>query len=82
MCCAYRYFSITAAKISRTDHWHSTVLNKSAIYEHKCLENIKKLYKQPGKCDDQQQFKDILESAIVSTPGVFTDNSPIYPITS
>ena len=43
-------------------------LSNNALYEHKCLENIKKLYKQAGKCDDQQQFKDILEDAMVSTP--------------
>ena len=43
-------------------------LSNNNIYEHKCLENIKKLYKQAGKCDDQQQFKDIIEAAMVSTP--------------
>ena len=26
-------------------------LSNNAIYEHKCLENIKKLYKQAGKYD-------------------------------
>ena len=57
-------------------------LSKNAIYEHKCLENIKKLYKQAGKCDDQQQFKDILEAAMVSTPEGFTNISPISPMTS
>ena len=57
-------------------------LSNNTIYEHKCLENIKKLYKQAGKCDDQQQFKDILEAAMVSTPEGFTDNSPIYTTTS
>ena len=36
-------------------------LSNNAIYEHKCLENIKKLYKQSGKCDDQKQFKGIIE---------------------
>ena len=36
-------------------------LRKHSIYEHKCLENINKLYKQAGKCDGQQQFKDIHE---------------------
>ena len=55
-------------------------LSNNAIYEHKYLENIKKLYKQSGKCDDQQQFKDILEAAMVSTPEGFTFNSPISPI--
>ena len=29
-------------------------LSNNTIYEHKCLEKIKKLYKQDGKCDDQQ----------------------------
>ena len=55
-------------------------LSNNAIYEHKCLENIKKLYKQDGKCDDHQQFKDILEAAMVSTPEGFTENSPISPM--
>ena len=29
-------------------------LSKNAMYEHKCLENIKTLYKQAVKCDYQQ----------------------------
>ena len=41
-----------------------------------------KLYKQAGKCDDQQKFKDILESAMVSTPEGFANDIPIYPMTS
>ena len=57
-------------------------LSNNTLYEHKCLENIKKLYKQAGKCDDHQQFKDIIEVAMVSTPEGFTDNSSIYPRTS
>ena len=55
-------------------------LSNNALYEHKCLQNIKKLYKHAGKCDDQQQFKDILETDMVSTPEGFTDNSPIFPM--
>ena len=43
---------------------------------------IQKLYKQDGKYDDQQQFKDIIEAAMVSTPDGFTDNSPISPMKS
>ena len=39
-----------------------------------------KLYKHAGKCDDQQQFKDIIEVAMVSTPEGFTDNSTRYPM--
>ena len=57
-------------------------LSNNAIYEHKCLENIKKLYKKSGKCDGQQQFKDIIEDAMESTPKGFTNNSPISPRTS
>ena len=49
------------------------------MYGHRCLENIKKLYKSAGKCDDQQQYKGIIESEMVSTPKGFTDNSPISP---
>ena len=54
-------------------------LSSNTIYEHKFLENIKTLYKQYGKCDYQQQFKDIIESAMVFTPEGFTNNGPIYP---
>ena len=43
-------------------------LGKNSIYGHKCLENIKKLYKQAGKCDYQQQLKDIIEADMISTP--------------
>ena len=68
------------------DHVHTIgigpFLINNTIYEHKCLENIKKLYEQAGKCDDQQQFKDILEDAMVSNTEGFTDNITIYPRTS
>ena len=57
-------------------------LSNNSIYEHKCLENIKTLYKQAGKCDDQQQFENILEDAMVSTTEGFTSDSPISPTTS
>ena len=35
-----------------------------------------------GKYDNQQQFKYIIEAAMVSTPEGFTNNSPIYPMIS
>ena len=35
-------------------------LSNNAIYEHKCLENIIKIYNQASKFDDQQKFKDII----------------------
>ena len=28
--------------------------------EHRCMNNIKKIYKHAGKCDDQQNLKDII----------------------
>ena len=57
-------------------------LSKNALYEHKCLQNINKLYTHDGKWDDQQQFKDIIEDAMVSTTEGFIDNSTIYPMKS
>ena len=47
------------------------------MYEHIYLENIKKLYKYDGKCDDQQNNKAIIEAQMVYTPGAFNDNSPM-----
>ena len=43
---------------------------------------INNLYKHAGKCDDQKQFKDVLEAAMVSNPEVLTNNSHISPMTS
>ena len=43
-------------------------LSNNTIYEQKCLENIKTLYKQAGKFDDYQKCKDILEADMVSNP--------------
>ena len=57
-------------------------LSNNDIYEHKCLENIEKLYKQAGKCDDHQKFKDIPEADMVSTHEESTNISPISPRTS
>ena len=33
------------------------------------------IYISSGKCDDQHPYKDMIEAAMVSTPGVFNDNS-------
>ena len=54
-------------------------LRHSEMYEHRCMENINKLYKSVGKCDDQQQYKDIIEVEMVSTPEGFTNNTQISP---
>ena len=59
------------------DHVHTIGVHpsliKNTLYEHKCLEHIKRWYKQAGECDDQQQFKDIIEADMVSTPEGFTE---------
>ena len=41
-----------------------------------------KIIQKAGKCDDQQQFKDILEADMVSTPDGFSKKSSISPMTS
>ena len=44
-------------------------------FEHICMNNIKKIYQHAGKFDDQQNLKYIIETALLSTPEGFTDNS-------
>ena len=42
---------------------------------------INELYQYAGNSEYQQQFKDIIEADMVSTPEVLTNNSHISPIT-
>ena len=51
-------------------------------FEHRCMNNIKKIYQHAGTCDDQQNLKDIIDAAILSTPEGVTDNSPNVHMTS
>ena len=44
------------------------------------LKTSKNYTKKGGKFDDQQKFKYILEADMVSTPEVFNNNSPTYPM--
>ena len=44
-----------------------SLCNRS-YFEHKFLNNIKKIYQHAGKCDDQQNLKDTLDSDMVYTP--------------
>ena len=46
------------------------------------MNNIKKIYQHAGKCDDQQNLKDIIDAAIISTPEGVTDHSPNVHLTS
>ena len=55
-------------------------LRNSYLSGHVGFQNFKKLYQHAGKCDNQQQFKDIFESDMVSTTKLFTNNSPRSPM--
>ena len=68
------------------DHMKTIGIDLSSFFrssfEHRYMNNIKKIYQHAGKCDDQQNLKDILEAAILSTPEGLTDNIPNAPISS
>ena len=51
-------------------------------FEHRCMNNIKKIYQHAEKCDDKQNLKDIIDDAILYTPEGVTDNSPNVHMTS
>ena len=61
------------------DHIKTIGIDQSSFtrssFEHSCMNKIKK-NQHAGKCDDQQNLKDIIEDALLSTPEGFTDNSP------
>ena len=40
-------------------------LFKRSSFEHKYLIKIEKIYQHAGKCDDQQNLKDVLDAAMV-----------------
>ena len=42
-------------------------LSSNALFQHRYLQNINKLYKHAGKCYNHQKFKCIIEAAMVST---------------
>ena len=46
------------------------------------MNNIKNIYQNAGKCDDQQNLKDILDAAMVSTPEEITYDSTNVAMTS
>ena len=54
----------------------------SSSFEHKCMNNIKKIYQHARKCDYQKKLKDIIDADILYTPEGVTDNSPNVPLTS
>ena len=54
------------------DHMRTIGIDQSlcnqSYFEHKCMNNIKKIYQHAGKYGDQQKLKDILDADMVSTP--------------
>ena len=54
------------------DHMKTIGIDQSSFtrsyFEHRCMENIKKINQHAGKCDDEQNLKDIIDAAILSTP--------------
>ena len=62
------------------DHMKAIGIDRSSFtrsyFEHRCMNNIKKIYQYVGKCDDQQNLKDIIDADILSTPEGVIDNSP------
>ena len=51
-------------------------------FEQKCLNSTKKIYQHAGKCDNQQNLKDIIDADMVLTPEEVTYESTNVPTTS
>ena len=51
-------------------------------FEHRCMNNTKNIYQHAGKIYYQQNLKDIIEAAIISTPEGVTNDSPNVNMTS
>ena len=53
------------------DHMNTIGVDQSSFtsysFEHICMNNIKKIYQHAGKCDDQNNLKDIIDATILST---------------
>ena len=68
------------------DHMKNIDIDQSSFtrsyFEHRCMNNLKKINQHADKCDDQQNIKDIIDAAILYTPEGVTDDSPNVPMTS
>ena len=56
-------------------------VSNGGSFEHKYLNNTKKIHQHAGKYDDRQTFKDILEAAMISTLEEITDDIPSLHMT-
>ena len=71
---------------SRLEDHMKTIFIVQSLYtrysfEKNCINNIIYIYQHAGKCDDQQNLKDILDADMVSDPDGVIDNSPNVPMT-
>ena len=68
------------------DHMKTIGIDQSSFasssFDHRYMNNIKKISQHAGKCDDQQNLKDVIDAAILSTPEGVTYNSPNVHLTS
>ena len=68
------------------DHMKTIGIDQSSFprssFEHRCMNNIKKIYQHAGKCDYKKNLKDIIDAAILSTLEGVTYNSPNVHMTS
>ena len=68
------------------DHMKTIGIDQSSFtrsyFEHRCMNNIKQIFQHAGKWDDQQNLKDIIDVALLSTIKGVTDNSPNVHMTS
>ena len=58
-----------------------SLYNRSS-FRHKYMNNIKNIYQHASKCDNQNNLKDILYAAMVSTSEEVIDDIPSLPMTS
>ena len=62
------------------DHMKTIGIDQSSFirssFEHRCMNNIKNIYQHAGNCNDQQNLKDIIDAAVLSTPEAVTEDSP------
>ena len=54
---------------SLEDHMKTIGIDQSSFtrstFEHRCMNNIKKIYQHAGKIDYQQNIRDIIEAALL-----------------
>ena len=68
--CVVIKFMLQSSRLE--DHMKTIGIDQSLFtkssFEHKCMNNIKKMYQHADRCDYQQKLKDIIDFSMVSTP--------------